>query len=406
MNHRFEWVARRIAVARLMTLVVLVPLIMTNCSSPLDTPVAGASKPSGLYDADAIRLGPRATVPATLTSNVSITSFKISGVGAREDIILPATNVAKVMLPVGEITIEAAVRCYPAIVNHAQIGRRDNNIDIDFVFSNANRRPKCEDDVTDPTIVQMSAQPRPGESDKLAWVVTNSSYKNGWPALDFVESDKTNVTALLRHAGFQVTNSYNLTYQELLSAEAAFSRALTNSAWRAVIIYFSGHGMGLQGQNYFVPVDAPAADRIFASDLYPIARSQQILRSLVAGGTFGIVLVDACRAGTGKSTMVVPDNQEVLINYSTSPGGTSYDSLNHMSGWTERFVAVSGSYPGLGIDQLVMYADRYTKWQSAASLRFQTPVLYGRFPAHVPPLGWQKADLDGSEIAPLTQAVQ
>ena len=74
---------------------------------------------------------------------------------------------------------------------------------------------------------------------------------------------------------------------------------------------------------------------------------------------------------TGQTThpMVAPDNQDVLVNYSTSPGSTSYDSPEGMSAWTERFVTISGAYPWLGIDQLVMYPDRYTKWQSAASLR-------------------------------------
>jgi len=357
-----------------LALILLVACIaVTSCATPIASRLAGTRTSSVPRGSDYILLGPRAVVPATLTSNVSGTAFGISGVHPTADLILPATNVARVMLPLSEITITARSKCYPDIVHHVQIGNGDHDLPIDFVFSNAERRPNCEDEVERYSVGSGASPPSLGEPSKLAWVIANSDYMNGWPALDFVENDKSNMIALLHRTGFRVVTSFNLARQQLLADENNFRQLLQNHPWSLIVVYLSGHGIGLQGQNYFVPADAPDASTVAASSLYAIATIQQILRPSVSAGGLAIVLVDACRSGVGTTThpMVAPDNQDVLVNYSTSPGSTSYDSPEGMSAWTERFVTISDAYPWLGIDQLVMYADRYTKWQSAASCGFR-----------------------------------
>ena len=408
LDHRVAGVHPHRKNARLTPISLMLCIVITSCSTPITLPLAVAPTSSTSHSGDYIRLGPKAAVPATLTSNVPGTAFRISGVHPSADIVLPATDVAKVILPVAEITINARSKCYPDIVHHVQIGSDDNNIPIDFIFSNAERRPNCDDEVGRYSVAAGTPSPSLDNPSKLAWVIANSDYMNGWPALDFVENDKSNMVALLRRAGFRVIASSNQARQQLLTDESNFLGLLQDHTWSLVVVYLSGHGIGLRGQNYFVPADASDANTVAASDLYPITRIQQILRPSVSAGAFAIVLVDACRSGTGTTThpMVAPDNQDVLVNYSTSPGSTSYDSPEGMSAWTERFVTISDAYPWLGIDQLVMYADRYTKWQSAASLRIQVPVLYGRFPARVPRFGWQQAGHIGSEVAALEQVGQ
>ncbi|HEY0183407.1 MAG TPA: caspase family protein [Rhodopila sp.] len=381
-------------------------IAVIGCSGPSGTPDAGGSASSSAGDRYSIRLGPAAAVPATLTSNVSVTRFRIGGiVGSANEFVLPATSVAKIVLPMGEATITATVKCYPKIVNHIQVGLRDDELDINFVFSNAMRKPDCEDEAQQPAILPVTPAAPAAATEKLAWVIANSAYTDGWPALSFVEDDKTNMVALLSRAGFRVITSYNIPRRQLLADEDTFARLLAERPWRAVVVYMSGHGVGLQGRNYFVPVDAPNAKAPVAQDLLAIADVQQILRKSVSRGSFGIVLVDACRSAAGGEghRMVAADDHDVLVNYSTSPGSTSYDNPGGMSGWTQRFVSVSNAYPGLGIDQLVLYADRYTTWQSAASLRVQTPVLYGRFPPTVPRFGWQQAMAIGTEVPVLQQ---
>ncbi|MGD0108464.1 MAG: caspase family protein [Rhodopila sp.] len=311
---------------------------------------------------------------------------------------------AKVVLPIREVTISARAKCYPEIVNHVQVSGNDGELKINFVFSNANRKSDCEDEDVPAAVHQQPVLSLAGGPPKLAWVISNSAYDNGWPSLDFVENDKTSMVALLSRAGFQIITSANRSQQQLLTDERAFLQRLMAQTWRSVIVYISGHGVGLNGQNYFVPADAPG-NPVGDADLFPIARIERNLHPLVESGMFGMILVDACRsdAGVAAHPMVAANTQGVPVNYSTSPGKTSFDSDRAMSAWTERFVTVAERYPWLGTDQLVMYADRYTKWQSAASLRVQTPVLYGRFPARVPPFGQVIAARTGPEVAALTQ---
>ena len=103
-------------------------------------------------------------------------------------------------------------------------------------------------------------------------MIANSDYMNGWPALDFVENDKSNMVALLRRAGFRVIASSNQARQQLLTDESNFLGLLQDHTWSLVVVYLSGHGIGLRGQNYFVPADASDANTVAASGLYPITR--------------------------------------------------------------------------------------------------------------------------------------
>ena len=54
-----------------------------------------------------------------------------------------------------------------------------------------------------------------------------------------------------------------------------------------------------------------------------------------------------------------------------------------MSAWTKRFMSVADAFPEATIDQIIGYANRYTKWQSEASLRVQCGAEGGW--SHDPP---------------------
>jgi hypothetical protein len=225
--------------------------------------------------------------------------------------------------------------------------------------------------------------------------------------LDNVEHDKAAMTRVLERGGFQVFTSFNRTRAQLLADEAQFLAQARGSDPRSVIVYMSGHGIGMDGRNYFVPADAPPSPQVGVGDLLDIAEIQQKLALAIRPGTFAILLVDACRStAAGKAQALFASRDlGIPVNYSTAPGNRSYDSEEGMSAWTKRFVSVADSFPWLGIDQVIMYANRYTKWQSATTQQQQTPVLYGRLSTAVPPLGTQAAPRSYA-VATLTQEMQ
>ncbi|HXE18778.1 MAG TPA: caspase family protein [Castellaniella sp.] len=313
-----------------------------------------------------------------LTSNQHATGFRVSGVGAGRDLVLPPTSIAKVLLPRGGVTIVGSTPCFPDIVQHVQTDQGYQGSDIQFYFSNLDRRASCIDDQT-PGFPRAHEMPRGTDGQRLAWVVTNSAYGPGWPTLFFVDSDRKAMAATLRRAGYQTLISSDLRLDQLKADWASFRHQVSRQAWRSVIVYFSGHGVAVGISNFFVPTNAPGAG-YGPADLFAVSEVVQALAPVSASDSCVTVLVDACRAQSGKagSALVAEPAGAVLVNHSASPGATSFDDDYGMSAWTERFVTVADTFPDAPVDQILEYANRYTSWQSEASRRVQNPVLYGR----------------------------
>jgi hypothetical protein len=328
--------------------------------------------------ADYVQLGPLASVRVVLTSNEHATAFRITGVGAGRDLVLPPTSIAKVSLPRGGVTIVGNAPCFPDAVQHVQVDHGYEGSDIQFFFSNLDRRLSCNDDQT-PGFPRAYEISRGTNGQRLAWVVTNGTYGPGWPALSFVDGDRKAMTATLRRAGYQTLVSSDLQLGQLKADWESFRHRISRQAWQSVILYFSGHGVAVGTSNFFVPTDAPGAG-FGSTHLFAISEVIRALEPVAASGGCVTVLVDACRAQSGKegSKLVAEPAGSVLVNHSASPGATSFDGDYGMSAWTERFVTVADAFPDASIDQILGYANRYTSWQSEASQRVQNPVLYGR----------------------------
>ncbi len=128
------------------------------------------------------------------------------------------------------------------------------------------------------------------ESKKVALVIGNGAYANA-NHLTNPANDARVVATALRQAGFSAIDlRTDLDLQ-------AFQAALRHFAVRArgadiALIYFAGHGMEANGQNWLVPTDAKlTAD----TDLeFEAVRLESLLR-VAEGARVRIVAVDACR---------------------------------------------------------------------------------------------------------------
>lgn len=338
-----------------------------------------------------IPLGPDAQVQAVLTSNVPATAFTISGVAADTDLVLPRTSIVRVLLPRAGVTITARTTCFRTQKHFVQVGSMNHGDPISFTFSNNDRRGDCIDEAMAPSAAIPPRVPDPG---RLAWVIGNGQYEEGWPALGIVAEDRSQMAATLQRAGYQVRVSADRPWSDLRADAAAFREALMRANPRIAIIYVSGHGVSLDATNYLVPINAPPPGLVRPEHLFGIDQLVEILRPVEAAGGCAVLLVDACRSVPGAQVqpLTAEPPRGILVNHSTAPGGTSFDGDRGMSAWTERFVTIAADFPDAQIDQLLGYANRYTRWQSEASRRIQTPVLYGRpamptpaFGAGVPP---------------------
>ena len=95
---------------------------------------------------------------------------------------------------------------------------------------------------------------------RVALVIGNGNYAHA-ASLPNPGNDASDVAATLERLGFSVTRILNGTYDDLRQAIRAFNVQVQGAD--IGLIYFAGHGMELEGENWLIPVDAELkADRL------------------------------------------------------------------------------------------------------------------------------------------------
>lgn len=206
------------------------------------------------------------------------------------------------------------------------------------------------------------AQAVDGTPAKLALVIGNHQYKGGH-ALANAANDARLMSNTLAMLGFAVTERYNLTREQFASTVTAFSKSIPPGG--VAMVYYAGHGMQVEGNNYLNPVDM----RLLGSQdklqevAYPLSFLVERLEKSAA--TVRIVVLDACRnnpfrrgggtkyrsiADLGLSSMEVP--RGTVLAYSTSPGQVAEDGTGRNSVYTEA-LAKALREPGAEIEQVL-----------------------------------------------------
>lgn len=127
-------------------------------------------------------------------------------------------------------------------------------------------------------------------ADRVALVIGMGAYEHVSP-LDNTINDATGIANTLEKIGFNVTLSLNASQATLLDQmdEFAFRAETADLA----LIYYAGHGVEVQGQNYLIPVDANVASN---ADVQRLSVSlDQMLKAVDSARMMRIVILDACR---------------------------------------------------------------------------------------------------------------
>jgi uncharacterized caspase-like protein len=126
---------------------------------------------------------------------------------------------------------------------------------------------------------------------RVALVIGNSGYRNA-SRLNNPQHDAEAIAASLRAIGFDsVTVANDATRDRLADALRAFSREAEKADW--AVVYYSGHGMEVNGTNYLIPVDARlATDRDAASEAVSLDR---VMAAADGARKLKLIVLDACR---------------------------------------------------------------------------------------------------------------
>jgi Caspase domain len=230
------------------------------------------------------------------------------------------------------------------------------------------------------------ASAMPAAGNRLALVIGNGRYENV-AELPNPVNDARAVTAALKRIGFSVVEGYDLSFTAMAEKLKTFGRAAEKAS--VAMVFYAGHGLQMQGTNYFLPVDAKVQrERDLAYDAISL---DMILREAEPARDLRIVILDACRdnpfaariarAGGVTRALQVSEGlaqvgnvgRDTLVAYATAANALADDGSDSHSPYTMALLKHLET-PGLEIN-LLFGRVRDSVFEATAGR--QTPFTYG-----------------------------
>lgn len=202
-----------------------------------------------------------------------------------------------------------------------------------------------------------------GDNKRVALIIGNSKYQHAI-ALPNPANDAHLIAATLRDAGFQVIEGTDLDKAGMVDAIDRFTEVSYDA--EVAVVYYSGHGMQVEGHNFLIPIDAELTAPAHLKTR--TIQVEQILAALPPDPAIGIIILDACRdnplsrslaaalpatrstsVGTGlaavQASATGTGTGGTLIAYSTDPGAVALDGNGANSPYTTalaKYIAQPG----------------------------------------------------------------
>ncbi|MBO6919971.1 MAG: caspase family protein [Rhizobiaceae bacterium] len=182
---------------------------------------------------------------------------------------------------------------------------------------------------------------------RVALVIGNSAYENV-SKLANPKNDAADMSVALTDIGFDVTKIEDASFADMRQALRKFSKKARNA--RIALVYFAGHGIEVDRQNYLIPTDAVLASD---QDIEYEAISIDLLNRSVSGASgLSMILLDACRnnpfankmktekstRSIGRGLAPVEPNIGSLISYAAREGTTADDGEGRNSPYTKALL--------------------------------------------------------------------
>ena len=248
----------------------------------------------------------------------------------------------------------------------------------------------------------------PALADKLvALVIGNSAYQHV-ARLANPANDAGAMTEMLRKAGFDVVESQrDLTASEMRRTLRDFADQARDAD--IALVYFAGHGIEVDGNNYLIPVDAVLERDL---DIYDEAFAlDRILVTVEPARQLRLVILDACRdnpfAKSMKRTIgsraisrglakVEPTLPNTLVAFASKAGSTASDGDSRHSPFTAALIKHIAK-PGLDLRRAFGFV-RDDVLKSTSNR--QEPYVYGSLGGDDLPLVPAKTEAVGPQSSP------
>jgi Caspase domain len=184
---------------------------------------------------------------------------------------------------------------------------------------------------------------------RVALVIGNGGYWSA-PELRNSRNDADDISAQLKQLGFTVIDGRDLDRSSMQAALSRFAQRLKGSD--AGLVYYSGHGLQINGQNFLVPVDLKYDNGTFTP--FELVKVDDVVDALGYTDGVRLLVLDACRdnpfanslaqnkgtrgAGTTRGLAKIERSQGMLIAYSTQPNAVAADGTGRNSPFTAALV--------------------------------------------------------------------
>ncbi len=219
---------------------------------------------------------------------------------------------------------------------------------------------------------------------RVALVIGNSGYQHAG-RLANPANDADAITVIFKQAGFDVVESRrDLKVNDMRRALRDFSDKARDSD--VAVIYYAGHGIEVDGNNYVLPVDA-LLER--DADVYDEALAlERLLVTIEPARKLRLVILDACRDNPFAKTMkrvlgtravtrgfakVEPASPNTLVAFAAKAGSTAADGDGSNSPFTAALVRHIAT-PGLDLRKAFGFVRDEVMQQTSNR---QEPFVYG-----------------------------
>jgi hypothetical protein len=216
---------------------------------------------------------------------------------------------------------------------------------------------------------------------KYALVIGNGAYAN-ITKLNNPVNDANDMEAALKGLGFTVDKVLNGTLEQMESAAIRLKNRLSSSKNSYGFLFYAGHGVQSNGENYLIPVDANIQSESFLRQR--AVSVQSMLDELnQAGNSLNVVVLDACRdnpfswSRSGIRGLQIVGNQPAgsIIVFATAAGSVASDG-NGRNGLFTGHLLNNLKTPGLEITEVFR---RTMRDVLSTSNNQQHPAVYNQF---------------------------
>ncbi len=227
-------------------------------------------------------------------------------------------------------------------------------------------------------------------ADRIALVIGNDSYTEV-PRLLKARNDALAMADKLRFLGFEVLTVTDADRAEMNTRIREFESLIENGD--TALIFFAGHGVEIEGENYLLPVDIPNAspgqENLIRDEA--ISFSQVLSRIKNTGAELSLAFLDACRnnpfqaegtrsVGTSRGLGRIAAPGGTFVMYSAGAGETALDRLSDddpdpNSVYTRTLLPML-STPGLDLREMAVEVRRRVNKLAQTVPHRQTPAYY------------------------------